>query len=139
MRKVVNLLDLDDVAVVGHDSGGLVARHALGGDEFDELFLQPIHRDPARREAAVRVLRSFDHRQVDELASVHERIKVPVRLIWGERDKFFPVERARAMTETFPDATLTVIEGAGLFSHEERPAEVAAAMLPVLLEPVPSR
>ena len=164
VRTVVDLLGLDDVAVVGHDSGGLVARHALGGDErvrslalidtehpgglswrfrsfvairhlpgigaalgwavgqprlrrngfvlgdafadrslldgeFDELFLQPIHRDPARRDAAIRVLRSFDHRHVDELASIHQRIKVPVRLVWGEHDKFFPVERARAMVE----------------------------------------
>ncbi len=32
----------------------------------------------------------------------------------------------------FPNAHLDVIEGAGLFAHEERPAEVAAALLPVL-------
>ena len=200
VRKVVDLLGLDDLAVVGHDSGGLVARHALAGDdrlrsmalidtehpgrlswrfrsflairylpgggaglgwavgkprlrrngfvlgdafadrshidgEFDEFFLQPIHRDRVRRDAAMRVLRSFEGRHITELASVHERIKVPVQLVWGAEDKFFPVARARAMAETFPDAALTVIEGAGLFCHEERPAEVAAAMLPVLLGP----
>ena len=33
------------------------------------------------------------------------------------------------MVGSFPDARLTVIEGAGLFAHEERPAEVAAALL----------
>ena len=32
MRRVVDLLDLGDVAVVGHDSGGLIARHAMAGD-----------------------------------------------------------------------------------------------------------
>ena len=32
-RRVVDLLDLDDVAVVGHDSGGLIARHAMVGDQ----------------------------------------------------------------------------------------------------------
>jgi pimeloyl-ACP methyl ester carboxylesterase len=32
VRRVVDLLDLDDVAVVGHDSGGLIARHAMVGD-----------------------------------------------------------------------------------------------------------
>lgn len=197
VRAVVDLLGLTDVAVVGHDSGGLIARHALAGDErvrsmalvdteqpdglswrfrsflairylpgvgaalgwvvgqptlrrngfvlgdafadrslldgeFDELFLQPIHLDRARRDAAVRVLRSFEARHVSELASIHERITVPVKLVWGEQDKFFPVERARTMVDTFPDATLSVIEGAGLFCHEERPDEVAAAMLPTL-------
>ena len=32
VRRVVELLELDDVAVVGHDSGGMIARHALAGD-----------------------------------------------------------------------------------------------------------
>lgn len=32
VRRVVDLLGLTDVAVVGHDSGGLIARHALAGD-----------------------------------------------------------------------------------------------------------
>jgi pimeloyl-ACP methyl ester carboxylesterase len=36
------------------------------------------------------------------------------------------------MVPSFPDAALEVIEGAGLLSHEERPAEVAQALLPTL-------
>lgn len=32
VRRVVDGLGLTDVAVVGHDSGGLIARHALAGD-----------------------------------------------------------------------------------------------------------
>ena len=32
VRRVLDLLGLDRVAVVGHDSGGLIARHALAGD-----------------------------------------------------------------------------------------------------------
>jgi haloalkane dehalogenase len=198
VRRVVDLLELDSVAAVGHDSGGLFARYALAGDprlramglidteqpqgstwrfkmflasrhlpgfggvlgwavgrprlrrsslllgsafedsslldgDFDELFLEPIHAIPARRDAAVRLLRSFDEHHVSGLADVHPQIDVPVQLVWGERDAFFPVERAREMVGTFPDARLTVIEGAGLFSHEERPAEVAEALLLVLV------
>ena len=198
VRRVVELLELDHLAVVGHDSGGLITRHALAGDhrvtamalidteqpsglswrfrsfiaiknvpgvggalgwiagqprlrrsqlvfgdsfvdsslldgEFDEFFLQPLHTSPDRRAAAVKVLRSFDIRQVDQLADLHRRIDVPVQLVWGARDRFFPVAQAEEMVKTFPDARLSVIEGASLFSHEERPAEVAEAMLPVLL------
>jgi pimeloyl-ACP methyl ester carboxylesterase len=197
VRTVLDVLGLDDVAVVGHDSGGLIARHALAGDprvramglidteqphglswrfrsflamrrvpgfgralgwavgkpairrnrlllgdaftdrslldgEFDEFFLQPIRRDPVRRDAAMRILRSFDTRYVRELPALHRQITVPVQLVWGDHDPFFPVERAREMAGTFPDAELTVIGGASLFCHEERPAEVAAALLPVL-------
>lgn len=197
VRRVVDLLGLDDVAVVGHDSGGLIVRHALAGDprlramalidteqphglgwrfrsfvairrlpglasglgwvagqprvrrnrlvlgdafadaslldgEFDELFLEPLRSSPPHRAAAVKVLRSFDVRHVRELAALHGNIEVPVQLVWGERDAFFPVAWAREMVDTFPDARLAVIQGAGLFSHEERPTEVAHELLTVL-------
>jgi haloalkane dehalogenase len=197
VRGVVDALGLDDVAVVGHDSGGLIARHALAGDgrvramglldtepssglgwrvrwllragrlpgfgavfgfvagrprlrrhplalggafvdrslldgEFDELFLRPIREVAARRDAAARLVRSFDLAFVDDLAELHRRIDVPVQLVWGARDPFFPVEVAEAMVASFPDAHLTVVDNAALFAHEERPAEVAAALLPTL-------
>jgi pimeloyl-ACP methyl ester carboxylesterase len=196
VRRVVDLLDLDDVAVVGHDSGGMIARHAMVGDprlramglinteppnpgwrfrsfiasrhlpglsaglgwvagkprivrsravfgdafadrsllggEFTEFFLTPLHQSALHRDAAVKLLRSFDMQHVTDLTDIHRRIDVPVQLVWGDRDPFFPVDRARAMVDGFPDAQLAVIEGAGLFSHEERPAEVAAALLPTL-------
>ncbi len=196
VRRVVDLLELDQVAVVGHDSGGMIARHAMVGDprlramglinteppdpswrfrsfiasrhlpglsaglgwvagkprivrsravfgdafadrsllagEFTEFFLTPLHASRLHRDAAVRLLRSFDMHHVTDLAAIHRRIDVPVQLVWGDRDPFFPVDRAKAMVAGFPDARIAVIEGAGLFSHEERPAEVAQALLPTL-------
>jgi pimeloyl-ACP methyl ester carboxylesterase len=203
VKRVIDVLELDDVAVVGHDSGGMIARHAVAGDrrvramglvnteqpqglnwrfrlflaprripgfgaafgwvvgqrwlrrnrfilgdafadpaqidgEFDEFFLQPLHRQPARLDAAMRLLRSFDPRLVHELGEVHQRIHVPVQLVWGDRDPFFPIARAREMVGTFPDARLHVVEGAGLFVHEERAQEVAQALLPVLVGRAPS-
>lgn len=197
VRAVVDQLGLSSLAVVGHDSGGLIARHALAGDprlaamglidteqpqglswrfklflagrslpgfgatlgwlsgkprlrrngfvlgdafvdrdlldgEFDEFFLRPLATDRAYLAAAMKLLRSFDQRHVDELAALHRAINVPVQMVWGEQDKFFPVADARDMVATFADADLTVVSDAGLFSHEERPAEVAAALLPLL-------
>ena len=198
VRRVLGELVEGPCAVVGHDSGGLIARHAAAGHprvrafglidteqpqglnarfkaflagrhvpgygralgwlagqpklrrsglvlgkafadprlldgEFDELFLQPLHRSPERRDAAIRILRSFDVGLVRQLADVHRRIEVPVQLVWGEEDAFFPVAWAREMVDSFPDARLEVVPGAGLFAHEERPAEVAAALLPALV------
>ena len=196
VRQVIDLLELDQVAVVGHDSGGMIARHAVVGDprlramglidteqlqlnwrfkafiastkapgfgrilgwaamqrrirrnplvlggafvdndlldgEFEEVFLRPLHEDPDRLTAAVRLARSFDVGHVEQHAELHPRIDVPVKLVWGEEDQFFPVEWAREMVGSFPDASLEIIPGAELFSHEERPAEVAAALLPTL-------
>jgi pimeloyl-ACP methyl ester carboxylesterase len=198
VRRVVDLLGLDSVAVVGHDSGGMIARHAMVGDsrlramglinseqsghlswrfrsflwirhlpgviaglgwvsgrprlrrlgfvlgdafadaslldgEFDEFFLRPLHESRERCDAALRLLKSFDLRYVRELGGVHRRINVPVQLVWGDQDPFFPIRWAKEMVGSFPDARLTIVPGAGLFSHEERPAEVAAALLPTLL------
>jgi len=199
VRKVADQLHLESVAVVGHDSGGLIARHALAGDprvrawglvdteqphglgwrfrsfllmqhapglagllgwlvgtpwvrrstlvlgdafvdrslldgEFDELFLAPIHDIPARRDAAARLLRTFDVTYVKALDDLHRAIEVPVRLVWGAQDPFFPLAWAQEMAATYPDTRLTVIDDAKLFVHEERPAEVAAALLPVLTD-----
>ena len=196
VKRVVDLLELDQVAVVGHDSGGMIARHAMVGDprlramglinteppdpswrfksfiasrhlpglsaglgwvagkprvvrsravfgdafadrsllggEFTEFFLTPLHESQLHRDAAVKLLRSFDMHHVTDLAAIHRRLDVPVQLVWGDKDPFFPVEKAKAMVAGFPDARIAVIEGAGLFSHEERPAEVAQALLPTL-------
>ena len=197
VRRIVALLELDDVAVVGHDSGGMIARHAMAGDErvramglvntempsglgwrfrsflslryvpgvggvlgwlvgqptlrrngfvlgdafadrsmldgeFDEFFLQPLHTDPHRRAVAIRLLKTFDTDLVAQLGEVHGRIDVPVKMVWGSEDPFFPVDKAREMVGTFADASLDVIEGAGLFCHEEAADRVAAALLPTL-------
>ena len=51
----------------------------------------------------------------------------------GAEDKFFPVKWAQEMADSFSDGRLTVVDGAGLFAHEERPAEVAAALRPLLI------
>ena len=47
-------------------------------------------------------------------------------------DPVFPDQRAREMVSGCPNAHLTVIDEASLFIHEERPAEVSQALLPVL-------
>ncbi len=199
VQRVVDLLGFDEVSVVGHNSGGMIARHAMAGDkrlrsmglvnteppdpswrfrsfiaarglpgisaglgwvagqpkirsakfvfgdafadrslldgEFTEFFFDPLHNNRIARDAAVRLLQSFDMSHVTGLPAIHRQLNVPVKLVWGDRDPFFPVERAKAMVSTFPNASIDIIEGAGLFSHEEAPAQVAAALLPTLTAP----
>lgn len=197
VRTAVDALGLDSFAAVGHDSGGLIARHALAGDprlramglidteqphgpswrfrlflanrnvpgfgaalgwlagkkalrrnqfvlggafvdrslldgEFDEFFLRPLHTSPELLQATMRILRTFEFQLFRDLAGLHDKIDVPVHLVWGEKDPFFPVAWAREMVGTFKQADLTVVPNAALFSHEERPAEVARALLPLL-------
>lgn len=198
VQRTVELLGLDDVAVVGFDSGGLIARHAMVGQralramglidtelsgplpwrfrsfiaarhlpgfgsafgwvagqprlrrtkfvlgdafadrslldgEFDEFFLRPVHESAEVRDAAARLFKSFDLADVRALGEIHRRIDVPVKMVWGVEDRFLPVAAARKVVRDFPNASLTEVDGAGLFSHEEKPAEVAAALLPTLV------
>ena len=156
VRRVVDALGLQRFSVVGHDSGGMIARHALAGDprvsgmalinteqpqglgwrfrhflfmaklpwaehllawavtqrglrknefllggcfhdrslldgEFEEFFLAPLRDNPDRRWASGRFVHSFDGRFVRDLSNLHRQINVPVQLVWGEGDPFFPV------------------------------------------------
>jgi haloalkane dehalogenase len=101
--------------------------------EFFDLFLRPILESPAIAQGQLQLLRSLDPRQVDELAGVHAALHMPVRLIWGERDPFFPLAKARAMLTSFGGgADLHVIPRAKLYPHEDHPAEFVAAARPFL-------
>lgn len=196
IRRVLDDLGLDRLAVVGHDSGGLFVRHAVAGDprvravglidtelptislrfrsfllakhtpglsralgavarsprirrmrlvfggafydrsildgEFDEFFLRPLGRSRDHQRVQASLLRNFDTSYIERLGEVHRAIDVPVQMVWGRNDPFFPVRHAEAMVGTFRDAQLAIIDKASTFSHEDRPAEVAAALLPLL-------
>jgi haloalkane dehalogenase len=199
LRRVVDSLGLDDVAVVGHDSGGMIARHALAGDprvrawglldteqpqgpswrfrafqvlrhvprfehllarvannrrlrrhrlvlgdcfndrdlldgDFADFFLAPL-REEDRRWAAGEFLRRFDPGpSFGALRALHARIRVPVQVVQGEDDPFFPLAWTKDMLATFGGpADLHVVERGRLFTHEEFAHETAEALLPTLL------
>jgi len=183
MREFVDHLKLDRFALIGHDSGGGVARllaaevgprvrclilqntelpnHApwfvralkvsaesklaaaglgrllrsrrfrqspLGfgecfGDttliegEFLETAVKPLIRDLSGANA---MLAHLDLAWTKRIPEVHARIQAPIHLFWGEADKFFPIERARAMQPQFPrGGQFEVIPNGKLFVHEE--------------------
>jgi pimeloyl-ACP methyl ester carboxylesterase len=63
----------------------------------------------------------------DLLSEAHARIQVPVQLIWGTDDPFFPVARARGMVSGFGGpVSFEEIPGGKVFAHEDHAAEFAA-------------
>lgn len=111
--------------------GGCFYDAALLDGTFHEACIAPITRDPS---GALATLRSADFSVVQRFPELHASIRAPTLCIWGARDPIFPLERARAMVDAWPNARMQVIDRAKLLVHEEAPQEAAAWMTPFLHE-----
>ena len=60
------------------------------------------------------------------------RARMPAAVIWGAEDHMVPVAHANAYAKNLGAASLKLIAGAGHAVHLEKPAEVLAALQPVL-------
>lgn len=62
----------------------------------------------------------------DDVSAQLAAVRMPVLLVWGERDAFVPRRDQDALCAVFPDARLEVYAGTGHALHWEDPARVAA-------------
>jgi pimeloyl-ACP methyl ester carboxylesterase len=108
--------------------GGCFVDLARLDGEFHEQFVAPIAHSTTRRDGIRRYLLGAQWSPVDQLRTLHARITIPVRLIWGTEDPTFPIEHARPMLDQLPHADLVEIPGAKLLPHEERPDAVLDAL-----------
>lgn len=114
--------------------GGAFTDPAYIDGPFFDLFVRPLIESDEAAEAQLRPLRTLHHGTMDRLVEAHPRIKIPVQLIWGTRDPFFPIEKARAMTSQLGGPVSFVeIEGAKVFPHEDRAEEFLKHALDFLL------
>jgi pimeloyl-ACP methyl ester carboxylesterase len=110
--------------------GGCFNDLSLLEGEFHERFVAPLVRDAHRMRGVQLYLRSLKWDVVDRLAGDHARLAMPVRLVWGSDDPTFPLVDAYRMVRQLPLGSLVGIPGARLMAHEEKPADVARAVLP---------
>ena len=95
--------------------------------EMADIFLRPMARERRRFDGAFVLADGLEPSDFDPVADAHPKITAPVKLIWGTRDPWFPLESARKMVDQFGGPTeLVEIEGGKLFAHEEFPARFAA-------------
>jgi haloalkane dehalogenase len=100
--------------------GAFADRDRLDG-EFHDYFVAPLLAEASSR-GQLRLLESVDADSLAGLRTVHSQIRVPVQLIWGEDDGFFPLAKVRPMIAEFPHgAELVTIARAKVFVHEEHP------------------
>jgi 2-succinyl-6-hydroxy-2,4-cyclohexadiene-1-carboxylate synthase len=104
------------------------AAQALFGGQTEEVFAlaheDRLRNDPANLAAALRGIGT------GEMAPLWDRLsalEMPASVIVGERDRKF-VELGRRLADSLPDATFTVVPGAGHALPLEAPEAVAAAL-----------
>jgi pimeloyl-ACP methyl ester carboxylesterase len=76
--------------------------------------------------------RAMARASAEDLRDVLGDIRVPVLLVYGDRDVRAPLPVAEALDAALPNSTLVVLEGAGHCCNAEVPAEFNSAVLDFL-------
>jgi pimeloyl-ACP methyl ester carboxylesterase len=84
--------------------------------------------DPETRSAFVRTTRSVIE-PGGQAVGANERLyltgRIPILIVWGERDRIIPVSHAYAAFEALPHSRLEIIPGVGHFPQAEDPEKLA--------------
>jgi pimeloyl-ACP methyl ester carboxylesterase len=76
----------------------------------------------------IRNVRGFDEQDTADFEPFLETMPTPTRIVWGEHDAWLAPEVSAQIEAHLPHADRVLIAGAGHFSPEDRPAEVARAL-----------
>jgi pimeloyl-ACP methyl ester carboxylesterase len=102
---------------------------SLVTDELVAAYQEPFAATDARRVLA-KAGAGLHPDGLKEIEAWLPRIEVPVRLLYGERDRVLPdvAKTMRKVAERVPQAELTTLPDAGHFCQEERPDEIGAEL-----------
>src|SRR5215475_11054347 len=76
-----------------------------------------------------RQIAQFDEKYTDEVETIYDRIRCPVMILWGEEDRWIPVEDGRRLAAMIPGSILKIVPGAGHMVQEDAPEAIVAALL----------
>jgi pimeloyl-ACP methyl ester carboxylesterase len=92
--------------------------------ELTRAWVQPLADKGIRRDLA-KFARGVHARVLLEAASRFGQFTGPVRLLWGEDDKFFRTELGRQLSDAFPRATFTTVPAGRTFLPLDHPGALA--------------
>lgn len=81
----------------------------------------------------LRNVRGFDEQDTAEFEPLLEQMPTPTRIVWGEHDRWLPLEVSAKIEARLLSVDRVVIPSAGHFSPEEQPTKVAEALTSFLL------
>lgn len=84
---------------------------------------------PDGQHAFYRQIAQMDRSYTDEVQDRYGEIRCPVRLLWGTKDEWIPVERGRALAAAIPGCALTEVPHCGHLMQEDAPEAIVAAAL----------
>lgn len=118
---------------------GKLLRRSIEGHnpkEFPDAFINTMTKeyDQGTSRAMLKLYRGMEPGEfsVRELKEAFAQIKIPMLIIWGEKDPYLPIELADHQKEIFPDATLLKIPDAGHWPFIDAPEQVNKVLIPFL-------
>ena len=144
IAEFIERLELEDVTVVGNDSGGaisqiLAANHPerIGRQAFAPFARTKIPNDliaswmrPATQDSGVmrdtkKVTAGMNKRHTLAAAKKLHTSDIPLRLLWAPGDKFFPIKYAERLAGEVPNSQIIQIPDAKTFVPLDQPQRVA--------------
>lgn len=107
----------------------------IGGAVFRPLREEDMQRymDPWLGEqgqaAFYRQIAQMEQRYTDEIESRYDELRCPVMILWGEEDRWIPIERGHELASRIPTARLRPVPAAGHLVQEDAPEAIVAALL----------
>jgi pimeloyl-ACP methyl ester carboxylesterase len=95
-------------------------------------WITPALADRGVRRDTAKFLRGVDPRELLEVSTRLRRFTKPVVLLWGNADRFFPIDLGHRLCETFPAGRLVEIPGGRTFFPLDEPQRVANEIQSVL-------
>jgi pimeloyl-ACP methyl ester carboxylesterase len=106
---------------------GGAAFRPLSADDL-QLYVSP-WLGATGQAAFYRQIAQMDQRYTDEIERRYGEVRCPVRILWGEEDRWIPVERGRELASRIPGSRLTVVPRAGHLLQEDAPEAIVTALL----------
>jgi len=103
---------------------GLLVNQPLDAEQT-RGWVEPCLRDPAIREDVARFARAVDPEDLNRASSGLGGFKGPALLVWGAGDRFFKLDYAYRLRDTFAEARLVEIEGGRTFIPHDEPTRLA--------------
>ena len=107
---------------------GLLVNQPLDADQT-RAWVEPCLSDPAIRQDVARFAKQVDPQDLNVASNRLGDFAGPALLVWGSADRFFKLEYAHRLRDTFTDARLVEIENGRTFVPHDTPARLAAEIV----------